>query len=102
MKKITLSLLIILMAFAATVSFTGCSPTAGLEEITFEEIVDAKLYDSYSVTSKTISYSNGSKKSEEKSETTMTGTQVKTSIAILEGIDISFFIKMVRSFSVVS
>ena len=82
MKKITLSLLVILMAFAAVVSLTGCGPTAGLDEISFDDIASAKLYDTYGSTTKTVTYaSDGSASSTKSDETEMSGAAVKIAIA---------------------
>ena len=69
MKKITLSLLVILMAFAAGISMTSCSPTAGLNELTLDEITAANMSGTYSCVTKTTTYnSDGSVKSTDESD----------------------------------
>ena len=82
MKKITLSLLVILMAFAAGISMTSCSPTAGLDEISFEDIANANLSGTYSVSTKTVNYkSDGTVDSSKTEDDTLSAASVKTSIA---------------------
>lgn len=82
MKKIVLSLLVILMAFGAVATITSCSPTAGLEEIDFEDIANANLSGTYSVKNVTTTYeSDGTSKKSESDVTTLSGSQVKVSVA---------------------
>ena len=58
MKKIFLSLMVIMLAFAAVITITSCSPTAGLEEIDYEDIANANLAGTYTCTTKTIIYNS--------------------------------------------
>ena len=69
MKKIFLSLMVIMMAFVSMISFTSCGPTAGLDELTLDEISAADISGTYSLVTKTTLYnSDGSVKSSSESD----------------------------------
>lgn len=81
MKKHLSLLLILAIAFGAVCTLTACSPTAGLDEVSFEEILESNFYDSYNVTTKTITYdSDGKTVNEETSSKTLSKLLAKTSI----------------------
>ncbi len=84
MKKFITGILIFALAFGALVSLTSCSPDAGLEEISFEEIANAKLYDTYSAvtTTKTYNSDNSLKSKETTDPADKTAAQVKSEIAL--------------------
>ena len=83
MKKFLTSFLILALALGAVVSLTSCGPDAGLEEISFEEIAKAKLYDTYSAVTTTKTYKSDNtldqKKTTDPEE--ISGAQVKVEIA---------------------
>ena len=81
MKKHLSILLILAIAFGAICSLTACDPTAGLDEVSFEEILKSNFYDSYNVSTKTITYdSDGNKSGETNSSTTLSKLLAKASI----------------------
>lgn len=82
MKKHLSILLILAIAFGAICSLTACDPTTGLDPVSFEDIANAKLYDTYNVTSTTITYdSEGQGTSESGDPDTMNKAAVKAKIA---------------------
>ena len=82
MKKHLSILLILAIAFGAICSLTACDPTTGLDPVSFEDIANAKLYDTYNVTSTTITYdSEGQGTSDSSDPDTMNKAAVKAAIA---------------------
>ena len=82
MKKIFLSLMVFMMAFAAVISFTSCGPTAGLEEISYEDLANAKLSGTYTCTTKTTVYkSDGSKDVKTTEPTSLSAEALKIAVA---------------------
>ena len=83
MKKIILSLMVVLMALGAVITMSSCSPTAGLEEIDYEDIANANLAGTYTCTTKTIIYnSDGTTTSNSTEPTSLSGSSVKAAIAL--------------------
>ena len=82
MKKHLSILLILAIAFGAICTLTACDPTAGLDEVSFEEIANARMYSTYDVSSTTITYnSEGTGTSTSSDPDTMSGAAVKSAIA---------------------
>ena len=82
MKKLFIGLMALALAFTAAVSLTGCGPTAGLQEISWDDLKDAKLYDSYGAVTKTVTYaSDGTSTSTTSDEATLSGAAVKLAVA---------------------
>ncbi len=80
MKNTFKTLFVLTLLFGMAFAFTSCmfNPTFGLEEVTFEEIAKADLYDSYNYTIETNTYnSDGSKKDHTSDSGTATAAEVK-------------------------
>lgn len=61
MKKLFIGLMALALTFTAAVSLTGCGPTAGLDELTLDEITAADMSGTYNcVTKNTMFNSDGS------------------------------------------
>ena len=89
MKKL-FNALMIALALGMVVSLASCSPTFGLEEVTFEEIADANITGTYNVNSTTSTWDSDGNKSSEKTSDTMDGAAVKIAIALSKaGIEIA-------------
>jgi len=93
MKNIkTLFVLTLLCGIAFAFASCSMNPTFGLDEVSFEEIINADLYDEYNVTTETIIYSDGQVASDDTASGTATATEVKTyaltSKGLIEGIKI--------------
>ena len=71
MKKHLSILLILAIAFGAIFTLTGCpsNPTLGLSEVSFEDILNADLYDSYDVKTTTKTYDAEGNKSSDNTAT---------------------------------
>ena len=83
MKNIK-TLFIITLLCGIAFAFCSCqtNPTAGLDEISFEEIAKADLYDEYKVTTDTYSYDDeGAELSHTSTSGTATGDEVKATAA---------------------
>ena len=83
MKKLFIGLMALALAFTAAVSLTGCGPTAGLDELTLDEITAADISGTYSLVTKTTLYnSDGSVKSSSESDPAeVAGLVVKADMA---------------------
>jgi hypothetical protein len=69
MKKIFIGLMALALAFTAAVSLTGCGPTAGLDELTLDEIASANMSGTYTCVVETKTYnSDGSLKNSSTSD----------------------------------
>ncbi|MBO4533691.1 MAG: hypothetical protein J5726_08375 [Treponema sp.] len=82
MKKILLSLMVALMALGTVITMSSCSPTAGLDELTLDQITAANMSGTYSCVVETKTYnSDGSVKTAEKSDSSeVSAAAVKTSM----------------------
>ena len=70
MKKLFIGLIALALSFTAVVSLTGCSPTAGLDELTIEDILAADMSGNYSCVVETKTYnSDGSLQNSTQDET---------------------------------
>ena len=91
MKNIkTLFVLTLLCGIAFAFASCSMDPTFGLDEVSFEELINADLYDEYNVTTETITYSDGQVASDDTASGTATATEVKAyaiaSKGLIEGI----------------
>ena len=82
MKKIILSLMVALLALGTVITMSSCSPTAGLDELTLDEITAANMSGTYSCVTKTTTYnSDGSvNTSSESDPSEVSAAAVKTSM----------------------
>ena len=80
MKKL-FNVLIITFAFGMVLSLVSCSPTFGLEEVSFEDIANANITGTYNVNSTVSSWDSEGNKSTSKASDTLSGDAVKTAVA---------------------
>ena len=86
MKKLFIGLMALALAFTVALSLTGCGPTAGLDELTLDEITAANMSGTYSAVKTITTYTYDSEGNQSSSsETTNLGdksaVQVKAAMA---------------------
>ncbi|MBO4857357.1 MAG: hypothetical protein J5527_02445 [Treponema sp.] len=88
MKHIkTLFVLTLLCGIAFAFSSCQTNPTAGLDEISFEEILKADLYDEYNSKTETITYNTeGQETSHDTESGVVTGAEVKAYATVSKGL----------------
>ena len=81
MKNTFKTLFVLTLLFGMAFTFSSCmfNPTFGLDEVSFEEIAKADLYDKYNYTKETNTYnSDGPTKDHTSDSGTATAAEVKT------------------------
>ena len=69
MKKLFIGLMALALTFTVSLALTGCSPTAGLDELTVDEILAADMSGTYTCVVETKTYnSDGSLKNSSTSD----------------------------------
>ncbi len=58
MKKIFIGLMALALTFTAVISLTGCASGATFEEISWDDLKDAKLYKAYDRSRRTVEYNS--------------------------------------------
>lgn len=83
MKKLFIGLMALALAFTAAVSLTGCGPTAGLDELTLDEITAADMSGTYSAVRTTTTYTYDSEgKQTSSAETTNLGDKSAVQVKV--------------------